>query len=553
VLGLSACGTPYEAQEKSGEVSSPVIGGQTSQPNAWPWHVEVRILGHYQCGGSLIDRDWVLTAAHCVDFLSAASVSIVAGSQDITVAEPSEQTLNVASIVVHTSYDSGQLTNDIALLKLASPVTLNPHRQLIKIAKSDDGPGQSGTLRGWGAVLPATGSAFPLLQQAELPIKSNTSCDDALGLFRNLNGNELCAGFVDGAKAGCHGDSGSSFAIVGNDGRWEQAGIDSWGHPDCTTYTVFSRVSSHVSWIQSHVTSRKDVPLVGDLNGDGRKELVIWRPGVGTFRQTPSRWYVLRSDLTFFYPYGTEPDWGYGTDVPLLGDMNADGSDELVAWRPSDGRWYALKADKTRLFTAGAEPVLGSPNDVPFLADLDGDNKKDPVVWRPSTGKWYGRLSNGALAFPGGELLLGASGDVPLVGDLDNDGKDDLIVWRPTDGKWTAMRSNGVRIFTLGSEPRWGAMGDIPIVGDLDGDFVDDMVAYQSSEGLWNGVRTNGTQIFATGSAPRMGTRGDFPFLANVDQGSNDIVRWRPADARWFAKKTNGTVIFSDVWWGLPY
>jgi hypothetical protein len=115
------------------------------------------------------------------------------------------------------------------------------------------------------------------------------------------------------------------------------------------------------------------------------------------------------------------------------------------------------------------------------------------------------------------------------------------------------MRSNGVRIFTLGSEPRWGAMGDIPIVGDLDGDFVDDMVAYQSSEGLWNGIRTNGTQIFATGSAPRMGTRGDFPFLANVDQGSNDIVRWRPADARWFAKKTNGTVIFSDVWWGLPY
>jgi hypothetical protein len=78
-------------------------------------------------------------------------------------------------------------------------------------------------------------------------------------------------------------------------------------------------------------------------------------------------------------------------DVPLLADVDRDGRPDPVAWRPATGEWSWLSS------SAGFAPSPGNARqwgrgdlgDVPLLADLDGDGAIDFVVWRASTRTWY--------------------------------------------------------------------------------------------------------------------------------------------------------------------
>ena len=58
-VNFSGCGNkPFSAR---------VVNGENASPHAWPWQISLRVNGRHICGGSLIDGDWVVTAAHCVD------------------------------------------------------------------------------------------------------------------------------------------------------------------------------------------------------------------------------------------------------------------------------------------------------------------------------------------------------------------------------------------------------------------------------------------------------------------------------------------------------
>ena len=59
MLNFPGCGNkPFSAR---------VVNGENASPHAWPWQISLRVNGRHICGGSLIDKDWVVTAAHCVD------------------------------------------------------------------------------------------------------------------------------------------------------------------------------------------------------------------------------------------------------------------------------------------------------------------------------------------------------------------------------------------------------------------------------------------------------------------------------------------------------
>ncbi|MBM3189460.1 MAG: hypothetical protein FJZ90_12140, partial [Chloroflexi bacterium] len=73
----------------------------------------------------------------------------------------------------------------------------------------------------------------------------------------------------------------------------------------------------------------------GDLDGDGKREFVVWRPSTG-------QWRVLFSSKGYAYAHAATYTWGALGDVPLLGDLDKDGKDDLIVWRPSNGRWYVL-------------------------------------------------------------------------------------------------------------------------------------------------------------------------------------------------------------------
>merc|ERR1712033_78505 len=106
-----------------------IVGGEVAADGEFPWQVSLRTVGglgatHF-CGGSIIDKDWVLTAAHCCAGQLPLTMHVVAGGIELLTFEEEEQTRNVREIIMHPNYDSNTISNDICLLHLSESVVWN--------------------------------------------------------------------------------------------------------------------------------------------------------------------------------------------------------------------------------------------------------------------------------------------------------------------------------------------------------------------------------------------------------------------------------------------
>merc|ERR1719184_149565 len=103
-----------------------IVGGQEVDTNEWPWQVALLYGNSQFCGGSLINDRYILTAAHCIDSMTTNGLTIRLAEHDLsTNAETTSVTRTVSQIIEHSSYNSGTQENDIALLKLSSPVEMS--------------------------------------------------------------------------------------------------------------------------------------------------------------------------------------------------------------------------------------------------------------------------------------------------------------------------------------------------------------------------------------------------------------------------------------------
>ena len=99
-----------------------IVGGENANSATWGWAVSILINGQYLCGGSIISSSWVITAAHCVNGFKASQVAIYAGSISFL----GGTQIRVGSyVIVHPNYNAAVLLNDIALVKLASPLDMS--------------------------------------------------------------------------------------------------------------------------------------------------------------------------------------------------------------------------------------------------------------------------------------------------------------------------------------------------------------------------------------------------------------------------------------------
>jgi len=235
-------------------------------------------------------------------------------------------------------------------------------------------------------------------------------------------------------------------------------------------------------------------PLIGDFDGNGNDDVVVWDLFEGD-------WYVALSDGESFIPqcgtgdYTWLKSWAVGPYwVPLVGDFNGDGKDDVIVWDLFEGDWYVALSDGE-----GFIPDKGLGNYkwlkswakgfhlIPLVGDFNSDGKDDVAFWDPLQGNWQVALSDGSrfIPQPGPEdscwLKSWAVGDKwqALVGDFNGDGIDDILVIDVSKGEWNVALSNGFQFRPTGNSFKpWAAGKDMqPFVGDFNGNGKTDILA----------------------------------------------------------------------------
>ncbi|KAL2089456.1 hypothetical protein ACEWY4_014144 [Coilia grayii] len=250
-----------EQNDQPAEAKAPiqkrVVGGVISPANFWKWQVSLQYRSgsryFHTCGGVLVRRNWVLTAAHCVD--RSRVYRVVAGEHDLNTQNCREQFVSVRRVHLHPGWRRNlAIGNDIALLHLSSSVTLNRYVTLATLPPTDQvlSHNYACVVSGWGRTS-SGGSSSNVLRHALLRVVSYSMCRQPSWWGNTVNTNMVCAG-GNGRQAGCQGDSGGPLNChVG--GRWVVHGITSFvSSRGCNILrkpTVFSRVSAHSSWIRS--------------------------------------------------------------------------------------------------------------------------------------------------------------------------------------------------------------------------------------------------------------------------------------------------------------
>jgi elastase-2 len=232
----ASCGCP----QTSPTFSSRIIGGNTATANSWPWMVALYIGSSRVCGGFLITKQHVVTAANCVYNINQTTITAYVGIAKLS-EKTSGQVFNITNVAIYGGYTSTSTGNDIAVLKLGANATLSSNVGLCCYINDTSVPAVNdhAVVVGWGEVSlisPPSDS----LRQAVVQVKSASTC----GLSSDVS--RFCAGY--GGTSVCPSDNGGPLMTATNN-AWTCSGIVTGGATACYSTGTYTRVGYYYNFV----------------------------------------------------------------------------------------------------------------------------------------------------------------------------------------------------------------------------------------------------------------------------------------------------------------